>query len=287
MASPQALSSIASSVLFGGPPSAPPPPSAPASSSSSGTLQGGGLVGSSSTQQQSNQALGSLSSSGYVGAAHHVPTHRSYAHNSSRIRRHIDDTLGRGGDLAEACRLPPGEDVREWVAAHAVDFFSAITAVYQSLDGEFCTCDACPTMSAGLRFEYRWRDDPVDSDRRNKPKAIALSAPEYVAKLSAWIEAQLDNASLFPQGPGEPFGDRFDDVSRLIFKRLFRVLAHIYHAHFHHVATLGVAAHLNTCFKHFVIFAMEFDLVDSKDMLPLQELVERVVRRDAAATASS
>ena len=114
MASPQALSSIASSVLFGGPPSAPPPPSAPASSSSSGTLQGGGLVGSSSTQQQSNQALGSLSSSGYVGAAHHVPTHRSYAHNSSRIRRHIDDTLGRGGDLAEACRLPPGEDVREW-----------------------------------------------------------------------------------------------------------------------------------------------------------------------------
>ncbi len=44
------------------------------------------------------------------------------------------------------------------------------------------------------------------------------------------------------------------DVVRTIFKRLFRVYAHIYHSHFKQVCSLGEEAHLNTCFKHFIIF---------------------------------
>jgi MOB kinase activator 1 len=42
-----------------------------------------------------------------------------------------------------------------------------------------------------------------------------------------------------------------DFVSRVknIFKRLFRVYAHVYHAHFLSVITLGEEAHLNTSFK--------------------------------------
>ena len=71
-----------------------------------------------------------------------------------------------------------------------------------------------------------------------------------------------------------------------IFKRMFRVYAHIYHCHFEQVrllnlsvalisvvglglllhfylqvVSMGAEAHLNTCFKHFVYFVMEFDLV--------------------------
>lgn len=44
------------------------------------------------------------------------------------------------------------------------------------------------------------------------------------------------------------------DVVRTIFKRLFRVYAHIYHSHFKQVCSLGEEAHLNTCFKHFIFF---------------------------------
>ena len=35
----------------------------------------------------------------------------------------------------------------------------------------------------------------------------------------------------------------------MIFKRLFRVYAHIYHSHFQKIVSLGAEAHLNTCFS--------------------------------------
>ena len=65
---------------------------------------------------------------------------------------------------------------------------------------------------------------------------------------------QMDNPKVFPQQYGLPFPDNFQDVVRTIFKRLFRVYAHMYHSHFKHVCSLGEEAHLNTCFRHFMHF---------------------------------
>ena len=59
---------------------------------------------------------------------------------------------------------------------------------------------------------------------------------------------------MFPQQYGEPFPPDFRAVVRTVFKRLFRVYAHLYHSHFRHVCSLVEEAHLNTCFKHFVYF---------------------------------
>lgn len=53
---------------------------------------------------------------------------------------------------------------------------------------------------------------------------------------------------------GAPFPPNFRDVVKTIFKRLFRVYAHIYHSHFQKIVSLKEEAHLNTCFKHFVLF---------------------------------
>ena len=64
----------------------------------------------------------------------------------------------------------------------------------------------------------------------------------------------MDDASIFPQHYGEPFPPAFQGVICAIFKRLFRVYAHIYHSHFKHVCALDEEAHLNTCFKHFMYF---------------------------------
>lgn len=64
----------------------------------------------------------------------------------------------------------------------------------------------------------------------------------------------MDDPQIFPQHYGEPFPANFRSVIESIFKRLFRVYAHIYHSHFKHVCALGEEAHLNTCFKHFMYF---------------------------------
>lgn len=49
--------------------------------------------------------------------------------------------------------------------------------------------------------------------------------------------------------------------------------AHIYHSHLDKIISLEAEAHLNTCFKHFCFFILQFDLVDKKEMAPLAELM--------------
>jgi MOB kinase activator 1 len=79
-----------------------------------------------------------------------------------------------------------------------------------------------------------------------------------------------------------------------IYKKLFRLYAHIYYSHFEKIRSIGANAHLNTCFKHFVYFVQvralrsvvgarlsasgvlqEFQLVDDEEMAPLAKLIDK------------
>ena len=81
--------------------------------------------------------------------------------------------------------------------------------------------------------------------------------------------AEPHPAQIFPQRPDQPFPRTFVDTVRTIFKRLFRVYAHIYHSHWDVTVSLGAEAHLNTCFKHFMYFTHTFSLIDKKELAPL------------------
>ena len=70
-----------------------------------------------------------------------------------------------------------------------------------------------------------------------------------------------------------PFPKNFLNIIQVIFKRLFRVYAHIYHTHFQHIMLLSAETHLNTCFKHFIYFIDQFNLVDQRELAPLAELI--------------
>ncbi|PPS13876.1 hypothetical protein GOBAR_AA06706 [Gossypium barbadense] len=179
----------------------------------------------------------------------------------AKLQKHIDATLG-SGNLREAVRLPPGEDINEWLAVNTVDFFNQVNILYGTLT-EFCTANNCPTMSAGPkprgkpvslvlfnRYEYRWADGVTIK------KPIEVSAPNT----------------------GAPFPPNFRDVVKTIFKRLFRVYAHIYHSHFQKIVSLKEEAHLNTCFKHFVLFTWEFRLIDKGELAPLSDLVDSILQ---------
>ena len=48
--------------------------------------------------------------------------------------------------------------------------------------------------------------------------------------------------------------------------------------------SLSAEAHLNTCFKHFIFFVLQFDLVDSKELQPLAHLIESFSKRDSEAS---
>eukprot|EP00897_Mesotaenium_endlicherianum_P006663 jgi/Mesen1/6024/ME000306S05285 len=151
----------------------------------------------------------------------------------------------------------------------AVDFYNQVNLLYGTL-GEFCTPEHCPTMSAGPKYEYRWADGV------HIKKPIEVSAPKYVEYLMDWVESQLDDQTIFPQGLGSSFPSNFEKVVKTIFKRLFRVYAHIYHSHFQKIVALKEEAHLNTCFKHFILYTQEFSLVDHKELAPLEDLIESI-----------
>ncbi|CAL5439067.1 unnamed protein product [Camellia sinensis] len=169
--------------------------------------------------------------------------------NQKTFRPEKSAPSGSSGNLREAVRLPP-----------AVDFFNQVNILYGTLT-EFCTASSCPLMTAGPKYEYRWAGGVTIK------KPIEVSASKYVEYLMDWIEAQLDDKSIFPQKLGASFPPNFQDVVKTIFKQLFHVYVHIYHTHFEKIVSLKEEAHLNTCFKHSVHFTWDIDIDTSIDGL--------------------
>jgi len=189
-----------------------------------------------------------------------------------QLKKYAEATLG-SGNLKLAVQLPEGEDLNEWLAVNTVDFFNQINMLYGTIT-EFCTPQECPVMSAGPKYEYMW------ADGRTVKKAIKCSAPEYVDHLMTWVQEQLDDENVFPSKVGVPFPRNFGSIVQNIFKRLFRVYAHIYHSHFPKIVSLGEEAHLNTSFKHFIFFVQEFSLINKKELQPLAELITSLTKAE-------
>uniref|UniRef100_A0A914ZED6 Uncharacterized protein n=2 Tax=Ascarididae TaxID=6250 RepID=A0A914ZED6_PARUN len=183
----------------------------------------------------------------------------------SELMRYASATLG-SSNLREAVKLPHGEDPNEWIAVNIVDFFNQISMLYGTIS-EHCTPESCPKMSAGPKYEYLWSDGK---------KTIACPAPVYVDYLMTWVHDQLDDELIFPSHIGKPFPSNFILIAQSIMKRLFRVYAHIYHQHVDLIEQLKAIEHLNTSFKHFMLFVHEFNLIDPKQLAPLSDFIERL-----------
>lgn len=184
-------------------------------------------------------------------------------------------SLVRSGDLAKAVRLPEGANLNHWMSVHTVDFYNITNVLYGSVT-EFCTPETCPCMSSGPRFEYLWKDG------QRFPRATRVSAPEYVSLLMGWIEAQINDERLFPSADEAPYPSDFHSVVKNIFRRLFRVFAHIYYSHFERVRELQEESHLNTAFKHFMLFVWEFNLIGAEELTPLNDLLLNMLGDRAA-----
>lgn len=187
------------------------------------------------------------------------------------LMKHAEATLG-SGNLRQAVVLPDGEDLNEWVAVNTVDFFNQINMLFGTIT-EFCTIEKCPVMSAGPKYEYHWADGTTVK------KPIKCSAPKYIDYLMTWVQDQLDDEAIFPSKIGVPFPKNFMTIAKTILKRLFRVYAHVYHQHFADIRYLKEEAHLNTSFKHFVFFVQEFNLIDKRELAPLQDLIDKLIMK--------
>ncbi|KAF2808746.1 maintenance of ploidy protein MOB2 [Mytilinidion resinicola] len=194
--------------------------------------------------------------------------------SSWQLKQYAEATLG-SGSLRKAVKLPEGEDKDEWLAVNVVDFYNQINLLYGSIT-EFCSPQTCPEMKATDEFEYLWQDT------ENFKRPTKMAAPEYIEHLMAWVQSNIDNEQMFPSRIGVAFPKTFPALIRNMFKRLYRVYAHIYCHHYPVIIELGLEPHLNTSFKHYVLFIDEHGLASgSKDFWgPLGDLVESMLRSD-------
>ncbi|PWO00595.1 putative MOB1 protein [Tilletiopsis washingtonensis] len=188
-----------------------------------------------------------------------------------QLKRYAEATLG-SGNLRQAVVLPEGEDLDEWLAVNTVDFFNHLNMLYGTVT-EFCTSLECPAMTAGPRYEYHWQDSASVQFKR----PTRMSAPEYVDCLMTWTQGMLDDETIFPSRVGVPFPPNFQATVKSILRRLFRVYAHIYNHHFAQICALSIEAHLNTSYRHFLLFVSEFHLIEPRELAPLHELNEAIL----------
>jgi len=132
----------------------------------------------------------------------------------AELKKQCKDTIRKKG-VRKAVRLPPGEDLDDWLAINTVHFFNQINLLYGAVMEE-CTVQSCPTMSSGDGYEYLWADDSSKKPRR-------VCAPKYIDLLVDWVQSKLDDETLFPPTDDIPFPiDRYRPTVKKIFRRLFR-----------------------------------------------------------------
>ncbi|KAG1688996.1 hypothetical protein DVH05_002879 [Phytophthora capsici] len=202
------------------------------------------------------------------------------------LHRYIKNSMACGLDLADCIQIPEGCKLDEWVAVHVIDFFNEISLLYGTIS-EFCTHTSCPQMSAGPCYTYLWADGV------QQVTPVSLPASEYVARLLEWVENQLDDPQIFPEsyntasssnGSGE-CNPQFIRAARNILKRLFRVYAHMYHNHLQNYVALHAESHLNFCFKRFILFVRQYELIEQKELNALRKLIQTLVAKPITLVA--
>lgn len=202
----------------------------------------------------------------------------AYGTRTWDLHRHIKDSMATGLDLTECIQLPEGYQLEEWVAVHVIDFFNEISLLFGTIS-ELCTIDSCPQMTAGPCYTYLW------ADGKQQVTPVSLPAPEYVSCLLNWVQDQLDDPQVFPPDGRYASNSKFLQAASVIFKRLFRVYAHMYHNHLESYVALHAESHLNFCFKRFIFFVKEFHMIDQKELNALRKLIQTLVGSTAQPRA--
>jgi MOB kinase activator 1 len=189
--------------------------------------------------------------------------------NRATLKATMIATLGKG-DLRKVVKCPEGEDVNEWISVNTINFYNMCSSLFAMTQG-FCTERTCPLMTAGPTEYLLW---PCPE---NNNKTSHTPAPIYCEKMLEWIELQVNDTTLFPIEEGAPFPRNFLSCMKQVYKRMFRLFAHMYYHHLESMRSVGGNAHLNTCFKHFVLFSNEFHLVGQDGFAPMAKYVNSIL----------
>jgi MOB kinase activator 1 len=191
-----------------------------------------------------------------------------------KLHLQANATLNSSG-VYDSIQLPPGIKEEDWIAGQAFSLYEEVVRTVSLLE-DICDVESstCRVMNAGRTVQYAWADE-------KNPEPRALSAPDYMRTLIEYAHEVLSNPNIVPID-GQPMPKHFRGAMTVLLKRFFRVYAHAYICHFQEIAgDCGVEAHLNFCFKRFLLVVLEFKLVKREDMAPLEGLISKFLAETA------
>jgi MOB kinase activator 1 len=161
----------------------------------------------------------------------------------------------------EAVMLPDLERRNAWIVHNARDFVNEVDLLYSVVAADGRARFTAPGEGFPPRFEYRWKEGA-------KGRATRCSSAEYVDRTLAWVVREIDGAA-----PPDGGAVAADCAARMcgVFKRMLRVFAIMFASHFDGLRRFDAEAHFNTSLKRFVLFALEFDLVEAREYRALGE----------------
>jgi MOB kinase activator 1 len=161
-------------------------------------------------------------------------------------------------DFQQLAVCPQTHAESDWLIVNAIDFLDRTELLFSSCS-LFCTVNTCPMFNAGPHYHYFWED-------ADTPQPVQLSAPEYFNSLKHWIKRNLGNTGLFPRETGRDLSPEATEVLKTAYRRLFRILAHMYMCHFSTIQDLKMEEVINTLLGHFTTFALQFRMIDRVDV---------------------
>jgi MOB kinase activator 1 len=171
-------------------------------------------------------------------------------------------------DFAALIECPADQTVSDWIIVNAVAFLRRVELIF-SMCSLFCTMNTCPMFNAGPHYGYYWEDEDTS-------KPVQLSAPAYFIALKRWMLRRMSNPSMFPMD-----GDLSPEALELlktVYRRLFRVLAHLYMCHFSDDRKHGVETAMNTVLEHYRMFVERYELMEMQELEMLAPVFDAVLR---------
>jgi len=165
-------------------------------------------------------------------------------------------------------KLPPGVNRLEWIAAHTVSIHQEVVTVIALLE-DVCTDETCPAMTAVPIVKYKWQ-----GDKKELPRSV--SAPEYMKLLAEFSYNILSSREIMPNEELNRVPQDFMQVMQKLLSRMMRVYAHSYMHHWDTVQKFQATAHLGCCFKHYLAFVREFNLVTESDLAPMMGYIKKM-----------
>jgi len=194
------------------------------------------------------------------------------------LRGHLNSVFAANGaprQMAKAVKVPPKEKKMPWLSVGIAHTFMWVVNCFNLVADE-CTDSACPTMMASPKIHYTW----ADGVKVCTP--IECPAPQYVHYLFEWTREQLENPEILPL-EGRIQRKVALPVYRVIAKKWFRVLAHIYFCHWSRIQRIGATSQFKFCFAFVLNLVAEFRLLDKKadatTLIPLQQLSREIRER--------